>query len=475
MALVAVAASAQEHICFERRPCVRGVQASRASTRLPDLVQDWDPSRTYRQAVILVQYADRAFSMKYPKTYYHELLNVTSSNIHGGAGCAVDYFRDQSNGLFNLQFDVYGPVLVSQSAQSPARNGNYAEASCREALKKAVDSLHVDFSPYDWDGDHVVEQIIFIMAGYCANGGGSPVASYVWPNTNRVYNEKITQNLRVDQFSISAEMWYNDHLCGIGTICHEFSHCLGLPDIYPTSGDVFSVADEWDLMDGGNYTAWGWCPPNYSALEKNLLGWLSLEEITGSQTVSGLRPVDKGGKAYKMVGEGNQFYVLENRQQSGWDSYLPGKGLLIARVDYDSYQWRSNNVNGKDGMRYDLLHADGMDYDAWKAYIKANGLTAYVDTENRLWRRFLSTSSYPMLTDTLEVHTCADLPMPLTDIQLSDDGNISFEVLATGIRPVRTPLSEDAEAWYDLQGRRLLGRPTRKGLYIHNHQKECVR
>ena len=471
--LVALASSAQERLCFERVPCVHGEgMAQRATTRgLPPFYQDWNPLRVYRQAVILVQYADMAFSMSDPKTYYHELLNVSSSNTRGGVGCAADYFRDQSKGQFNAQFDVIGPVKVSHSAQNIR---SYAEDACREALKKAVDSLHVDFSPYDWDGDNSIEQITFIMSGYCANGGGSAFSKYVWPNTNMFYNEKVTEKLKVGQFSVSAEKWFNGNPCGIGTFCHEYSHCLGLPDIYPTSGGGFTQVDEWDLMDGGNYTAWGWCPPNYSALERSLLGWLTFEEITGPMTVADLKPVDRGGKAYKMVKQGDEFYVLENRQQSGWDSYLPGKGLLIAHVYFDQNAWRYNTVNAYTPKRYDLLHADGMDYEAWELYVKAKGLTAYVDTEKRLCRRHLSTSPYPLLTDTLEVHECADLPLPLTNIQLSADGRISFEVVTTGMN-LAPVLSQGEEDWYDLQGRRLQGRPQRRGIYIHKGKKESIR
>lgn len=468
--LAVMAAKAQTR--FERRPCVHGIQ-ERASTRLPVPNQNWDASRTYRQAVILVQYSDMAFSMDDPKSYYHDLLNVSSSNTRGGVGCAADYFRDQSNGLFNLQFDVIGPVKVSQTAQIKSGT-NYADDACKEAVKKAVDSLHVDFSVYDWNGDNKVEQIVFIVAGYCANGGNASYSQYVWPNTGMLFGY-ITETLSYSQSSVSAEKWANNIPCGIGTICHEYSHCLGLPDLYPTAPSTgYSVVDEWDLMDGGNYTDWGWCPPNYSALEKYLLGWLSFDEITGPVKVSGMKTLANGGKAYKMVKEGDVYYVLENRQRKGWDQYLPGQGLLITYVNYDKDKWKSNGVNSFRPFRYEFVHADDMDYDAWAAYVKANGLTEYVDTENRLWRRHLSTSPYPMLNDKQEVHECNVLPMPLTDIQLSDDGRISFEVVTSGIHDISID-DTIGDVWYDLQGRRLTTKPDRKGIYIHNHKKEAIR
>ena len=469
LALVAVAASAQER--FQRRPCIRFPENTRALTRsIPTPNQDWDPTRTYRQAVLLVEYADSTFSMDDPKTYYDNLLNLTTSNTRGGVGCAADYFRDQSNGLLNLQFDVYGPIKVSQSAKKSGEGSNYGDEACLEAVKKAVDSLKVDFSPYDWNKDGEVDQVILIVSSYAGNGGDAKVEKFIWPNTYYFFNKKVkaAENLYINQYSVSAEKWYNDIPCGIGTICHEYSHCLGLPDLYPIDNSVFSMVDEWDLMDGGNYTYWGWCPPNFTALEKQLMGWLTIEEISEPTKITDLKTVAEGGKAYKFTVEGDKFYYLENRQQMGWDKGLPGKGLTIYLVDYDAIVWKNNSVNSKSNYRYQLLHADGMDYDAWDALIEAKGWTEYVDTENRMNRRHLSTSAYPFVSDTLQVYQCSETPMPLTNIQMTDAGLISFDVeQGTGISPIVEATKND-DHWYDLQGRRLATEPTRKGLYIHN-------
>lgn len=475
MALVALATNAQ--VLSYRVPCMPGTHPH-GTTRTLTPKQDWDASRTYRQLVLLVQYADQSFTMNDPQTYYHNLFNVTSSNTRGGVGCVADYFRHQSNGVFNLQFDVVGPIKVSQSVVDTSSAVNLGHAACSEAIQKAVDSLHIDFSVYDWDGNHTVEQIVFVMAGYGANGGDPKTAHYVWPNTEEM-NTHITGPLYVNYFTISAEKWFSDELCGIGTICHEFSHCLGLPDLYPSDGKVYSTVDEWDLMDGGNYSVWGWCPPNYSAFEKYLLGWLSFEEITGPVSVSGMKPVADGGKAYKIVqprGErsdaaaGEEFYLLENRQQEGWDRFLPGKGLVIVHVKYDDWLWRQNTVNKSTYYRYQLVPADGMDYQAWDDYLKAHALTDYLDTETRQWNRHLSTAAYPLMSDDKTVNSCDALPLPITHIQLSDDGTISFDVVSSAIHTiVDAPKNDDH--WYDLQGRRLIGRPTKRGLFINNGRK----
>ena len=472
MALVAIAASAQER--FQRRPCIRFSADARAKTRsLPDTNKDWDPTRTYRQVVLLVEYADSAFSMDDPKTYYDQLLNLTASNTRGGVGCAADYFRDQSNGLFNLQFDVYGPIKVSQSAKQSGSGDNYGEAACLEAVKKSVDSLHIDYRPYDWNGNGEVNQVVLIVSSYCGNVGGSEFEKFLWPNTYYFYSNKVKvgDNLYVNQYSVSAEKFKGNIPCGIGTICHEYSHCLGLPDLYPVDHSIFSMVDEWDLMDGGNYTCWGWNPPNYSALEKHLLGWTTIDEITAPCQITDMKPVADGGKAYKMTKKGNEFYLLENRQQTGWDKGLPGSGLTIYHVNYSDYAWKTNDVNVRNNYCYTLLHADGLDYDAWDAHIKATGMSEYADSANHMNRRHLSTSAYPFVTDTLEVRKCDETPLLLSDIQLSDEGAISFIVEhGTGVETM-VGVESDDDNWYDLQGRKLATKPTQKGLYIHNHKK----
>jgi hypothetical protein len=347
-----------------------------------------------------------------------------------------------------------------------------------------------DFSVYDWNGDGVVEQMLFVAAGLC----GNQASGYIWPNTDYTTLNAPGKKEMVNT-CITCELWRDKTLCGIGTICHEFVHCLGLPDLYPVGGTYYSAIDEWDLMDGGNYTNKGWCPPNFSALEKMLLGWASPIELTSPTTITGMKPVSEGGETYLIRNSGydDEFYLLENRRQTKWDYCLPGQGLAIFHVDHNQDKWTSNQVNNVDGhYRYDLFHADGKAYIDWDPKNDGKDDGKYT-MEPWARNRYLSTSVYPFtnpetlfinegLTDGTSpaatlYYANADgakfMQKAITNIQVASDGSISFDFMQvpSGINELRIENSELKDSWYDLQGRRLQGPPTGKGVFIHKKKK----
>ncbi len=473
-----------------RMPCIRNIPTDKAGTRatLRYPSKDWDANKTYRQAVVLITFADCDFSMEDPAAYYQRLFNENGYNEGYGLGSVADYFRDQSGGLFNLQFDIYGPIKVSISAKGSY--SNYGFNAMEEALA-ALDALTTqDFSVYDWNGDGVVEQMLFVAAGLC----GNQASGYIWPNTDYTTLNAPGKKEMVNT-CITCELWRDKTLCGIGTICHEFVHCLGLPDLYPVGGTYYSAIDEWDLMDGGNYTNKGWCPPNFSALEKMLLGWASPIELTSPTTITGMKPVSEGGETYLIRNSGydDEFYLLENRRQTKWDYCLPGQGLAIFHVDYNQDKWTSNQVNNVDGhYRYDLFHADGKAYIDWDPKNDGKDDGKYT-MEPWARNRYLSTSVYPFtnpetlfinegLTDGTSpaatlYYANADgakfMQKAITNIQVASDGSISFDFMQvpSGINELRIENSELKDSWYDLQGRRLQGPPTGKGVFIHKKKK----
>ena len=475
--------------------------APRKYASLPPKIRDWDPNRIYRQLVILVAFKGDStyFSMETPRETYDRMFNESGFNIEkrNCKGCVADYFRDQSNGMFNMQFDVFGPYDISLKAQpyeSPKSSSrNYGRDAMIEATQMMLDeNLNRDFSVYDWNGDGYVNQVIYVFAGYTGNAGKIGYG-HLWPNTHYFSTAIITPDgLKIKNYTASAELWTSTSTlsCGIGTICHEFTHSLGLPDIYPTGGDDYSVVDEWDLMDGGNFTNYGWCPPNYSPHEKMLLGWLTPIELTDATTITGMKSVEDGGDVYMIKHTENEFYLLENRQWKGWDAGVPGKGLVVYHVNYDDGKWSSNSVNTKDGRpNYSLVHADNLDYNAWDDIVDTRDLSTYIESP-RLHNRHLSTSPYPWTTDSTDfVNDCltdsstpaslmynendADskyLSKAIKNVRMSDDGLISFDFEGY-VQSAVTTLTQRKGTMtvvYDLGGHCLGSRldSQRPGLYI---------
>ncbi len=465
--------------------------------RLPSPNTKWDSTKVYRQMVILFSFRDVDFKMENPQAVYDSIFNYNGYNQRLGKGCVAEYFRDQSGGLFNLVFDVYGPVKVDTLAcpytnpDDKTRNYGHDQLS---AAAKAVFAQYpdVDYKQYDWNGDGRMEQMMYVYAGFCGNQGNGSYG-YIWPNTSSFSTLTTPDGIKVSNYTASGELWKNNASCGFGTICHEFAHSLGLPDIYPTGSDAgYSVCDEWDLMDGGNFTNYGWSPPNFTPTEKMLLGWLTPTELTEPISITNLKPSAEGGEVYQIFHSDSEWLLLENRQQRGWDAGAPGKGLVIYHVNYDGSVWRGNSVNNNvNKRRFELVHADNMDYDAWDIVI-GEGNNPY----RNKWRMnsaLLSTSPYPWTTDSTtfvnDELTDASVPAatmnypnaegsmlldkPITNIRMTEDGLISFDFMGGDHDGIATPHHSSLTShpspltphqFYNLQGQR--AQTPRKGLYI---------
>ena len=496
-ALVTTLCLTAQDIVVRRGNCTPEGEAGSASAArnggparrlLPTPNTTWDANRTYRQLVILMSYSDRDFYSTDPNDFYNKMFNEPGYQQRKGAGSVADYFRDQSGGLLNLQFDVYGPYKVSTKAKAEnTSSDNYGRAPMREATQLFLnENPDLDFSVYDWDNDHYVNQVIFISAGFSGNQGTDEAKGYVWPNTSTFNSITTPDSYIISSYSCSCEAWTNTNSCGIGTICHEFTHSLGLPDIYPTKNNAgYSIVDEWDLMDGGNFVNNGSCPPNFTPMEKMLLGWLEPVELTEPTTVKDLKPSAEGGEVYRIKHSDKEWLILENRQQRGWDLGIPGKGLVIYHVYYDKDAWQNNKVTNITDKRYfELVHADNLDYDAWESLFyeryDAGLVSSKFQAPGHMNSLYLSTSSYPWSTDSTDFvnQELTDdstpaakmiypneegsdlLGKPVTEISMSDDGLISFDFMggvSTAIRDLRS-MDTSRPAVYDLFGRQVASR-----------------
>ncbi len=539
MTMLPLCSMAQEELSFRRGNCMPEVNDNvnvnenenengnendngngprRAARRLQPMT-GWDATKTYKQMVVLFEFTDSAFHREDVRAAYDKIFNQTGYNEGQGAGCVADYFRDQSGGLLNLSFDVYGPVKVSGKAQpydAPTKDTrNYGRTQMEEATRKVLEANPgVDYSQYDWNGDGTIEQVIFVYAGPGGNKSQELCYGHIWPNTSSFSTITTPDGKKIYNYTCSAELWQANsrRSCGIGTICHEFTHSLGLPDIYPVGNDLpKSTVDEWDLMDGGNFTNLGWCPPNFSPLEKMLMGWLQPVELTEATSVTALKPAAEGGTVYQVKHTANEYLLLENRQWNGWDKGLPGKGLVVYQVDYAASAWSGNRVNSfkeENNFRYKIVHADNILYDDWVDLAVSRGVTSlnqlYKNT-GRLNSMLLSTSSYPWstdsttfvnneLTDTSVPATIMHnnnsagvklLGKPITNIQMSEDGLVSFDFMGgtTGIKNVNlngngNVNGNDFQSVYDLSGRLVFngnGNVNGNGVYLVRDKNGKVR
>ena len=372
-----------------------------------------------RGLVILVNFKDLAFETSkeemdsmltgqnytrdYTYTYRGKKYNVTSQ------GSARQYFEDASFGQYNLQLDVVGPVTVSKNmADYGGNNSDGSDKNPEGMIKEACELVNdsVDYTHYDNDNDGYVDFVYVIYAGYGEADGGD--ANTIWPHAWYLYSAAGTRcqldGKVVDLYACGNEMdFYTKHHTGIGTFCHEFSHVLGLPDLYDTNQDQphgQKTMGSWSILDYGPYNNEGNTPPMYSAYERFFMGWLTprliiepedvvLEELNSKQEALLISTTDQ----HNLIGNDpnpTKFYLLENRQQEGWDTYLPGHGMMLTYVQYTYNKWYQNTVNNTaKSMGVDLIEADGKTptstqngYDGKAKDLFPAGATAYTKIEN---------------------------------------------------------------------------------------------
>ena len=328
--------------------------------------------------VILVNYKDK--KMQHTQAEYNDYFNKAGYSDNNCTGSVRDYFLSQSYGKFSLDFDVMGPVTLSKNLSYYGDNdsdGNdkHAAEMVAEAVKLAVSGI--DLKRYDWDGDGYVDQVYVVYAGYGEHADAP--ANTIWPHEFELseaakYNDgpgALTINgVTIDTYACSSELRGSsgNKMDGIGTACHEFSHCLAIPDMYDTSADGENFGmNVWDLMDYGSYNGedgYGETPAPFTSYERMYCGWLTPVELTQPCNVNDMPAITKEPVAYlirnanpKFPGE---YYLLENHQQESWDAYAPAHGMLILHVDFNSNAWKQNTVNNvASHQRMTIIPADG--------------------------------------------------------------------------------------------------------------------
>ena len=374
-----------------------------------------------RGLIILMEFPNLKFinKNKNGKTFdVHDMWNdlANKENLKAVNGVLVngsirDYFVAQSYGKFAIDFDVKGPYTAKNKYAYYGRNVDYGGVSFDdrpyeliiEACKAA--DPEVDFKDYDWDGDGEVDQVYVVYAGHGEASYDDP--ELIWPHESIISGHTgaplTLQGMTIDTYACGNELDSSDRIFGIGTICHEFSHCLGLPDVYDIeySGET-ETPGQFDLMDAGNYNGDGWYPAGYSAFERFFCGWLEPRRVGSVADVGELQPLHLHPDAaiIEQFEGSTNYYLVENRVKESWDKFLPSHGLIAWHINYDLEVWKLNRVN--------------------------------VDPNN----------------------------MGITIVDLADVPSYGTAISApekTDSRPV---------AWYDVSGRQLKAQPDKAGIYI---------
>lgn len=394
-----------------------------------------------KSIVILVEYQDVKFRTSYKvnaNDYFTRMLNETGFADYGATGSAAEYFKVQSNGAFEPEFDVYGPITLKNNMAYYGGNVGKSDKAPEEMVIEACEQLDdiVDFSEFDRNGDGVVDNIFIFYAGRgeASGGGANTVWPHSWSLTSAGHSNVYHDGVRIHTYGCTNE-WTGSRPDGVGTFIHEFSHVMGLPDLYATDYTSSFTPDAWSTLDRGPYNNDGMTPPNYGAFERYALGWMKPREI--NKELSGtLPPVTDNVAGIIRTDRDEEFFLVENRQQEGWDKYIPGHGMLVWHVDYDDDIWYGNVVNNYPEHQYvDIEEADNIQSEYTR------GGDAFPGTANK-------TSFTSATSPALRTWANKAINLPVTDIE-EEAGMIKFNVLGGSDEvapPAPEPQSDNVKA-----------------------------
>lgn len=394
--------------------------------------------------IILVGYSDFPMRNSNPVTTFNAQFNTNAKSC-------LQYFKDQSQGQFTPQFDILGPVtLPNTRAYYGQRTTRDNDAHVGQMVADAVQLLpDVDWSQYDNNGDRKADVVIVLYAGPGEAQGATSNA--IWPcqwylSAAGYYGDGPGAvkmgTTTVDKFAVFCETAGSSDRTttpdGIGTFCHEFSHCLGLPDFYETtySNGYFGMGN-WSVMCSGSYLGSNSnTPAGYTAYEKEFMGWMSIPTAQANTKYT-LNPIgNANGNAVKIYNSqsSSEYYILENNPKTGWYAYQANSGLMVNHVTYSASAWSGNTVNNSSTQRMTIIPAD-----------------------NQLSRSNESGDLYPYngnnkLTDTstpaakLNTGTVKFMGKPITEITKNSDGTVSFWFMKNYVKNIPTiaqPSSDD--------------------------------
>ena len=474
---------------YDKTPLTRGPIIDTGWRGVPYFPHTGSP----KALVILAEFQDTTFTIQDTKDVFtNYLMNKDhftekhydqNQNYKGVRG----YFKDCSYGKFTPTFNVVGPVKLPKEQTYYGAGSDNIKALIEDACS-AVDGM-VNFADYDANNDGIVDLVYVIYAGHSANIGGNKTTD-IWPKSGTVTISKKLDGKSIRRYGVSNELAGLENktkdketINGIGLFCHEFSHTLGLPDIYAYNTDAENQDNQgmefWDIMDGGTGIRGGRVPASYLAWEREVMGWMNIDELKNDITINNLKSIDNGGNAYKIVNpkNSNEYIVLQSIQKGpwnqGWGDGTYGKGLFAYRISYPSGKVNvfdyPNNVKGK--PRVIPIPADGKILAAANAGGKLNVYTAQLNGDLYPYNGNNKTNNFKMYDGTI-------LNKSIFDIVENDAARyVSFKFKNNETNGIQAPSiierSTSDNRIYTLDGR-YVGTDASilpHGIYIQNNKK----
>ena len=464
--------------------------------------------------VILAKFNDTEFYLPNPVKSFEQYFNGDEQKDFGNGenrnyGSVKKYFTDMSDGQFTPNFKIVGPVTLPQSMEYYGANtGGSKDVNYRQFVKDACTEASklqsFDNADFDSDRDGCVDLVAIIFAGFGENNDPTD-ENTLWPKTSLqdfgTYNGKSVKTaMMISELNAKKSLlgsggsYSTPQINGVGVFCHEMSHTMGLPDFYSTTSPANENDNQeleyWSIMDGGENVNNGYCPTAYTAFERKHMGWRDYVEMEDGKTYS-LKTADKGelGHVYHnpntlASGRVADYFVFENVQNKGWNTKLPGHGLIAYRVSLRNnnmqYNTPINNIVGDPG--FTLVPADGcvlnsyntksfsaykssMAADPFPGTLKVTTLLAKQNLPNFAWRDAPKDNKmglYNIVEDTESTHevsfrfvadvTTSGLQNVVTDAPLSTDNRIfSIDGICLG-----TDLSVLPKGLYIIGGKKVV-------------------
>lgn len=355
-----------------------------------------DGPQEYKMLVVLMSFADRAFTT--PRADVEALFNQTGYSTNGNAGSVNDYFLASTNNHLSVKATVVGPYTAVNNLSYYGEDGTYTwqgteypaiDVNVRDLVREAIYAAadDVDFTQFtNGTENNEVECVYILYAGYAQSSGNADYT--IWPHRSSLGTRLFIDNVSFYNYGCSSEIGgyegYSSDPLMIGTIVHEFSHVLGLPDMYDTeyqngyhSTESFHPGT-WDVMAQGSYNGSSGYPPVWSGLERNFRGYSDIVTLTepGSYT---LPPLDQESKIFKITSADGEYFLLENKQKRSFDSYIPGHGMLIYHVDESAWNLSGNCVNCQPGHEGYRVVCSGTSRNATNPFPGSDNKTSFGD------------------------------------------------------------------------------------------------